>query len=247
MKIIKARFKYYLNASKIENLIFNITQAKDLHCIGDSHIRMFRYTARQHLWLNTRFHFCEAPGGTAIGLVNPNSKTQALNIFQGYISNLRKDSSLLFCLGEVDCGFVIWYRAEKYKLSVDEQFEYSLKNYLTFLKSVQDQGFSLIIVASVPLPTIPDNHNWGTVAKIRSEVKTSLQERTDLTRRYNQRLHYHCEENNLLFLDYEKNILDFDSLTIASRFRHPNPLDHHLYEEQITPILRQKLSALSFW
>lgn len=161
--------------------------------------------------------------------------------------DLPRDSNLLFCLGGVDCGFVIWYRAKKYKLSIDEQFNYSFQNYMNFLKWVKEQGFKSTIISSVPLSTIANDRNWGAITKIRSQIKAPLRERTDLTIKHNRLIRYHCKENNWLFLDYEKDIIDLNSLTISPRFRHSNPLDHHLNEERVAPILKQKLAEAGFW
>lgn len=223
------------------------TNAATIHCIGDSHIGIFAYIAWQYFWWHTRFKFCLVEGGTAMGLANPNSQTQALPIFTQYLKEASQKDSLLFCLGEVDCGFVIWYRAQKYGLSVEEQFMRSLHNYCAFLDYVIQQGFTKIIVASVPLPTIIDNQNWGQVARLRSEVKASLKARTELTIKYNQELRQYCHLRNLTFLDYELDILDQNQGLIKDCFRHCDPLNHHLNEQNIAPVIVPKLKALGYW
>lgn len=240
-----AFFKRMLH-SELFRQFLALTGAKRIHCIGDSHVKMFQYVADHHLWLRTQFHFCMVQGGTAMGMVNPNSKTQALNKFKDYLQIVSNNDKLLFCLGEVDCGFVIWYRSKKYGLSVDDQFNHSIQSYCQFLNWVEDEGFKDIIVASVPLPTILHGQEWGEVAKARREVQSTLQQRTDLTIRYNEYLRNYCLKRRWSFLDYEQDILDPKKRTVLPYFRHPNPLDHHLNEIRISPILNQKLREIGF-
>jgi len=224
-----------------------LTRAKVIHFLGDSHTEMFQYIARQYLWLHTRFEFSIVQGGTAMGLVHPKSQTQALSVFSNYIQKISKKDSLFFCIGEVDCGFLIWYRSHKYGVPVDEQFQLSIHNYLTFLDSVEQQGFANISICSIPLPTIFDDRDWGEVANLRKEVKTSIKERTELTIKYNQQLQIHCQNKNWNFLDFEKDILDPKTGLIDHRFRHPNPLNHHLNEKTVAPLLVAKLKSYGYW
>ena len=80
---------------------------RNLFCFGDSHVSVFNYIDDQKVLKNTKIFVTMVPGATALGMVNPNSKTNALNIFYSNLVDIPKDSSLLFMLGEVDCGFVI--------------------------------------------------------------------------------------------------------------------------------------------
>ncbi|MEC4891521.1 MAG: hypothetical protein SAL07_24120 [Oscillatoria sp. PMC 1051.18] len=233
--------------SRVYQQILKITGSKVIHCLGDSHIKIFEYISRENFWFHTRFKFSLVQGGTAMGLGHPKSKTQAIKVFSEYLQKVPKNDWLLFCLGEVDCGFVIWYRAEKYGVSVEEQFEYSLENYLNFLDELDKQGFKNIIISSVPLPTIIDDQDWGEVAKLRRSIKTSLQQRTALTRQYNRHLQNYCEKRDWFFLDFESEILDPETGTVAHQYRHPNPLDHHLNAETVAPIIIHKIKQLGYW
>ncbi len=95
-----------------------------------------------------------------MGLANPHSQTQAMPIFMEYLHRLNSLDHVVFCLGEVDCGFVIWYRAEKYGTSIMEQFELSLENYFNLIDAYLKELLAAnVIVCSTPLPTIPD-HQW---------------------------------------------------------------------------------------
>jgi hypothetical protein len=57
------------------------------------------------------FDVCIVGGATAQGAVNPNSKTDALAIFQKKIKYTNADN-ILIMLGEVDCGYLIWVRSK---------------------------------------------------------------------------------------------------------------------------------------
>ena len=86
---------------------------------GDSHTEVF-----QHIHSNSLIPYCTfkvimVGGATAQGMRNPNSKTNALNVFRQELNSVHPKSKLIFLLGEVDTGFVIWYRAKKYKESVN--------------------------------------------------------------------------------------------------------------------------------
>jgi len=217
-------------------------------CLGDSHTFAFKYTSEHYLWLHTLFNMKIVRGATAFGLANPNSKTDALNIFSNYLSSLQENKvDILMYLGEVDCGFVIWYRAEKYNMGIDEQFELSLNNYKTFIEQFVSEKARNIIICSAPLPTILDGQTWGEVANLRREVKATLRERTDLTLRYNNALREISKQNGYQFLDLEQITLDAETRLVKQEFRNTNPLDHHLNYEKLSPHIRKALKNLGYF
>lgn len=221
-----------------------MTRKQALHCLGDSHTVVFDYIAEQHLMKNTEIHWRSVPGATAQGMVNPNSKTDALNIMRATLQEIPKEDWLLLMLGEVDCGFVIWYRAEKYGIAVDEQLEISLTNYFRFLREVEAQGFTNLLLCTAHPPTIQDGQDWGEVANKRREVKASLRERTDLTFRYNERIREFCRESGYRLIDIEQDVIDPQTRLVAERFLNKDPLDHHLESAQIAPLYLQQLQRL---
>jgi hypothetical protein len=138
--ILKSAFSSVDFKSIVNSFLLEISQAPLLHCIGDSHVAVFRKVEKNHFWWHTRFKFCIVPGATATGLPNPNSTTQAYRIFREYLKSISVKDSILFCLGEVDCGFVIWWRAQKYNESVGSQTELAIQRYVNFIKEVQHMG-----------------------------------------------------------------------------------------------------------
>jgi hypothetical protein len=228
--------------------IYRMTGVKTIHCIGDSHTAVFEYVAKSRIWWHTKFSYCIVQGATAMGLANPHSQTQALPIFQEYLQTKHCDDHLILCLGEVDCGFVIWYRAQKYGLTIQEQFETSLRNYLDFVDWCHAQGFSTIAICSVPLPTISDDQDWGEIAtNRRKEIKATLRERTDLTREYNRRLLDYCNKTNVRYLDFESETLDAQTQVIKSYYLNSNPLDHHLEPTRLGELIIARLIEMKYW
>ena len=72
---------------------------KNIIVCGDSHTGVFRFMNNKQK--NIHFDVCEVGGATAQGMVNPNSKTNALPIFINKIKKKKADK-IIIMLGEVD-------------------------------------------------------------------------------------------------------------------------------------------------
>jgi hypothetical protein len=216
-----------------------------LHCIGDSHIQNFEYLFREYLLPRTDMRFSVVQGATNMGLVNPHSQTQAMPIFMDYLNKVVGDDRVVFCLGEVDCGFVIWYRADKHDTSVQEQFELSLANYFSLIEVYLTRiSPNQLIVSSVPLPTIPDDYLVsGEVANKRFSISATQRQRTDLTIRYNERLSEFCGKCGVHYVDLQQETLDQHTGVVSVDFLNENPLDHHLEPARLAHLIIPKLNA----
>src|SRR4051794_28247820 len=93
---------------------------RNILVLGDSHAVVFRSKYIKAFLPSYKFHVYSVPGATVSGLDNPNSKTNASNIFNEAIQNNSQINNVIFLLGEVDTGFVIWYRAQKYASKVED-------------------------------------------------------------------------------------------------------------------------------
>ena len=89
--------------------------------LGDSHAQVFKNHMFKVCYPFTSFDVCDVGGATVSGLDNPHSKTDTLKIFRKKLKNSKKLNKIIFLIGEVDTGFVIWYRAEKYGASINKQ------------------------------------------------------------------------------------------------------------------------------
>ena len=205
-----------------------------IYAVGDSHSRVFKK-------IKNVINF-PVDGGTNMGLKNPHSKTNAKEKIDNFLSKkLKKEDTLIFLMGEVDCGFVIWYRKEKYNDTIESQFNESINNYFDFILSYKDKC-NTICVCDVPPPTIGDNDKVrGDVANKRLGIKATLKERTILTKNYNDKISDFCQENNFINIKYMEDILNEEG-TVNKIYKNSNPKDHHLEPTKYSKLLRKKLS-----
>jgi hypothetical protein len=212
-----------------------------LHCLGDSHAQVFEQIRRDRLLRGTFIDVTQVGGATALGLANPNSRTAAFPTFQKSLQRIPAHHPVLFMMGEVDCGFLLWLRAETKGGDVEDELETSFRNYTSFLDGVLGSRTGRLIVTAVPPPTILDGQTWGEVADARKEVRASIVDRTRLTVRYNERLRRWTAERSVAFLDFESDVLDPDTGLVRSSLRNPDPLDHHLSPQGFAPLLARHL------
>jgi hypothetical protein len=197
---------------------------------GDSHANIFTYcNYRQQDFL---FDVCAVGGATAQGLVNPNSKTNALGEYEKKLNSLKKKANkIIFLIGEVDCGFVIWVRSKKYNISVDEQINNCVTNLFNFIKNIVIDKYGYtnenIIVAGTVLPTIKDSTNPQFLLGERREVTENQLTRTKKTLEYNDKLEKECIKNNYKYFDITEYLFGGDCI-VKTDYLNNNPYDHHL-------------------
>jgi O-antigen/teichoic acid export membrane protein len=197
--------------------------AETVLVLGDSHALVFLHPA---LWLRfplKLFEVCSVGGATASGLENPNSKTQSYAIFAQALQRHKGCRRIIITLGEVDTGFVIWYRAQKYGSPVRKMFSEAVARYARFLE--HSRNFGDVVVISAPLPTIRDGQQ-GTVANLRKEVKATQRERTELALEFNSTMERFCRENRICYVALDRDSLGTDGL-VAKRLLSKDSRDHH--------------------
>lgn len=236
---VQKLIKVYIHL--IKRIIVSIVKYKHLPhrvlVIGDSHAEVFYEKILQDKFPYIWFDICSVGGATISGLSNPNSQTNSLKKFISFIKAYDKRSLVLVLLGEVDTGFVIWYRAAKRSQSVDEIMNKTLDNYKNFLNNVYD--YHHVSVISAPLPTIRDGDR-GEVADLRSEVKASLYDRTNLTLKLNDKMEKYCLEKGYYYLSLDKECLGENQL-LNDNLRNSNPADHHYDKKKYAVLLYPKL------
>jgi hypothetical protein len=201
-----------------------------LLALGDSHLDALKFAADLSLLAVDETDFCIVPGATAVGLRNPNAITNALAQFRAAaVAASHQDAThVLVHLGEVDCGFVMWWRQQKYGDSIEYQLHESLAAYRDFIFELQGMGFSRICITGASLPTIRDGVDFGEVASKRSSIKSSLEARTRLTQMYNDELLRMAKENFLSYFDISVAVINKSSGVVADYFRSSDPCDHHM-------------------
>jgi hypothetical protein len=213
---------------------------------GDSHTGVFRYCNKKQSKYN--FNVCEVGGATALGLVNPNSKTNALPISADKIKKFNLYDKIILMLGEVDCGFVIWVRSKRYNISVDQQVHQSVINLFKFIDNevIKKNNYtkSQIIVCGSVLPTIKDNANKKLLGGARSEVNENQYIRTQKTLEYNNLLKENCCKRGFNYIDITNDILDRKNGIVSNLYLNKNPYDHHLDNEKTYKLWLNELNKL---
>ena len=104
--------------------------------LGDSHGAVFRHPTFADRFPAVAWETVVVPGATASGLDNPNdSRTQAYPIFRRALDTTAA-RRVVVTLGEVDTGFVIWYRAAKHRESVFTMLDRAVAAYADFLAGI---------------------------------------------------------------------------------------------------------------
>ena len=232
----------YLVKRKIRALFF----LRKIHFIGDSHTEVFwnMELSPWYFWKLTP-EIKIVHGATATGLANPNSKTRALTIFENHLKEkVNKDDYVVFQLGEVDCGFAIWYRAEKHGLSIQKQTQLAIDNYSSLIQKSRAINGKKTIICSAVLPTLHDGNVYGEVANLRKEVKANIKERTQLTLDFNRILKQLAEKNKLGFMDLDQYLFNKKTGIIHYKFLHKDPTNHHLNPSKLTKIISKELNFI---
>ena len=239
---VKRAVKLFLFNSKAFS---KLMRRNHLLVIGDSHVNVFKYLKQSHLlpksvWID----YLTVGGATAQGVLNPGSKTDARRLFLERVNSAKKFQHLLVQLGEVDCGFVIWYYSEKLGSSVDAQLFRSSENYSTFLKELKSLGFNTVSVLSAPLPTIRDGQDWGDIAKKRSEVTAKQTDRTELTVRFNREMLAVCASQGINYIDHTSIMLNESTGIVRDEYLHHDKNDHHLNDETYAELIANSLETM---
>jgi hypothetical protein len=231
---------------QFKKVIKKLTCYTTVHVLGDSHTEVFSFMQYFpfYAW-HMDLEVCTVHGATASGLANPNSKTNAKVSFENYCDlYVKKDDIVLLELGEVDCGFAIWYRAEKKTMKIQEQLDMALENYFKLIERVAKKCDNKVIICSTILPTIMDSQDFGEIANLRTEVKATQREGTELTLRFNAYLKNFAESSGFYFLNLDKHILNPLTGTVFNPFLNTNKLNHHLRNSRLAPILEKELKSI---
>lgn len=212
---------------------------REILVLGDSHTPIFNHPSFKKFFPEFHFNVVAVIGATASGLENPNTKTQAYPIFKEALDRSTAEKVIVM-LGEVDTGFVIWYRAQKYQESVTAMTDRAINSYSKFLFEVASR-FNLLCI-STPLPTIQDGNDWGGVANARSEVTATQVERTALTLEFNQKMQAICKQHNISYIMLDDTCLG-EGGKIKEALLNRNPNDHHCDPDAYSAILIERLKS----
>ncbi len=213
---------------------------KEILVLGDSHTPIFHHPSFQANFPAHCFNVVTVIGATASGLENPNTKTQAYPIFKDALAQ-SSAFRVIVMLGEVDTGFVIWYRAQKYQESVSAMAERAIASYSRFLLEVAER-FDVVCI-STPLPTIQDGNDWGEVANLRREVTATQAERTALTLDFNRQMQAFCAAHHLPYIMLDDVSLGSDGL-VKPALLNRDASDHHYDADTYAALLVERLAGV---
>jgi hypothetical protein len=222
-------------------LLINRLIFEEVLVLGDSHSRVFHSRILRSSLKRHFFNVLNIGGATASGLDNPMSKTKAYSLFSSALQQTKANKVILM-LGEVDTGYVIWYRAKKYNEEVGSMLERTVTTYQGFVEKVAHSGFSPVCV-STALPTIKDTAPRGEVAKARAIITASQKERTELTLEFNRQVARFCEELGAAFIDLDPQSLGPDGL-VKPELLNPDPSNHHYHRPAHARLLAPHLVRL---
>ena len=208
------------------------SKKKSILVLGDSHTGVFNHINKKRLMPDVEFSVVTVHGATAQGACNPNSKTNAFAKFKEKLSSEKKHDGVMVMLGEVDCGFVIWYRKEKYNTSIEEQLDNSVTKLFEFIDNEVRTKYDAeqITVIGANLPTVFDHVMHG--AKVRRDFNGlgTLKERTQLTLMYNDSLKNECIKRRYNYIDIVNETINPTARVVDKQYLRPNERDHHLSE-----------------
>ncbi len=214
---------------------------QEILVLGDSHSPVFNHPLFKEKFPHLFFNVLTVIGATASGLENPNSTTQAYPVFREAVRQTAA-KKIIVMLGEVDTGFVIWYRAQKYQESVTAMMDKAIANYSRFLTEL-NLRFEVVCI-SAQLPTIQDGNDWGDIANARREVTASQVERTALTLEFNRVMQEFCMQNDIRYIMLDGVSLG-DGGIVKAELINSNYNDHHYDQDQYARLLVDPKNQLS--
>jgi O-antigen/teichoic acid export membrane protein len=228
----------------LEVFIWQVFRREIIECFGGSHVAMFRGLNHQPWIKNRRFRTTAVRGATAYGIGNPNSRTNALQIFQQRLKSVPKNRLIVFMMGEVDVGFLIWLRAKNNNLDAMTCMKEAWQRYTAYLTTVR-QTHPRLVLYSVPLPTIQDGNTHGDFANARREVTASQRERTAMTLEFNRLLKsWAMESAGIRYIDLDPYALDRETLLVRTSLLNKNAADHHYDTEAFHTLIRNTIDEL---
>lgn len=213
---------------------------QEILVLGDSHSPIFNHPLFKERFPNLFFNVLTVIGATASGLENPNSTTQAYPVFREAVRQTAA-KQIIVMLGEVDTGFVIWYRAQKYQESVAAMMDKAVASYSRFLVELTER-FEVVCI-STPLPTIQDGNDWGDIANARREVTASQVERTALTLEFNRIMQTFCAQNGIRYLMLDTASLG-DGGIVRADLLNSDSNDHHYDPDRYSRLLTEGLTGV---
>lgn len=200
--------------------------------LGDSHAEVFDWINRQ-LGFEV-FDVLKVPGATALGLLRPDSRTDALNKFRLKIQESGSEiSNLIIMVGEVDCGFLCWLLQKEKGLDPYETLEKSVNNLVNMVNGFVASGKVVphkVVVFAVPTPPKLNYSNPKFLHGLRRNVQLNRDQISTAIKFYNKKLEEATVYSGYRYIDLYTSLLsDNDSDDLVRSVEPSFDCDHHLY------------------
>lgn len=222
---LNKKFMLFINRIRVRLLLCSFAKVHKIYVIGDSHTDIFSNNKYENkiliygdidnqysqIWFNysekfITYHF-EAV--TAYNSNNPNATVNSLKKINYLLRNgfIPKDSTVLTCYGEIDCRVHIKQQAEKHNISINDEVNRVVNNYLEYLLFLKNKHLN--IVAYGPIPSQSD--------KVKIDEKYprfgTEQERNEITKIFNEYLKEACVQKQIKFVTLFDTLINSDNTT----------------------------------
>lgn len=211
---------------------------RNILVLGDSHCGVFEYCFDQGLlaphWLN-----CEiVAGATAWGLNNDLSATRAWRKFDHALQRFAACDVVVIMLGECDCSFALWKKAEHLNVPPETLLDHSLAGIRRLVLRVCEDSPARprkVILVGAILPTVADAVVPTQDNPLRRAVGASQTERTQLVLAYNEKLGQLAAAMGVAYFDLSVQTMDPARGLVDGRFV-ARAEDHHLSHPASAPL-----------
>lgn len=211
-----------------KRLINRLAGGRRILVIGDSHGGVFEYCF-DHDLLTPHLVNCEiVAGATAYGLNNDQSATGAWQKFTAALERFSRFDVVVIVLGECDCSYALWKKAESLHLPPAELIPRSLQGIRRLVARVgQNQAVRRIVLVGASLPSIEDGMLAVQENLLRREIAATQKERTALVLEFNRRLAELAAELNVGYFDLTGQTMNLQTGLLDRRYAAGGD-DHHL-------------------
>jgi hypothetical protein len=151
-------------------------------------------------------------------------------------------NKVIINLGEVDFGFVIFYRHEKNKIPIEQSIKKTINYYFNFINKISKNKDVLCI--SCPLPFMQNNDFRETDYNLRSKIKANLNTRIKLSVLFNKEMQRKCNEIGVNYLNLDSEILNKDGYVKKELIKKKK--DHHYNYDVYSGIIKNRLKEINF-
>jgi len=194
-----------------------------IHVIGDSHAAVFKG--------NKPFISHHLGAATAYNLSKRDSTTNSQKQLFRIVNKIKKKDIVMLIFGEIDCRIHTYYQHKKNneKHSIEEIIDNTVTKYGEVINQVGNKGIKTCVCSISPATTVGNQYNvpFYATPELRSQI----------TRRFNQKLQEFCNNNHYPFIDVYSKVSDENGLMLKEYAGD----EIHL-NSKVIPLVRNELN-----